>query len=258
MFRDGENSLRLRQVEKGDRRREAENLENSEINNKIKEMIIKVNKTGYIPQPQLPITVSEIDSVMNFDGTDDWIAFTPTGCIDVCTNRKMTFQMILDAPNGFNNNGLFNFRNPVGLSSPGDSWEAQLDGSMLHVDIGSGGYKARYALEDFPLGEIFTIEFIKSISSIDSLKINGIEITRHGPSQSTTSTNSSALGRVGIADYYLKSASIWDVEIRNNDDQTLLHSFRGYGADANTAAAWVDDTSNAVPEVHGDPSIRRI
>ena len=84
-------------------------------------------------------------AVMEFNGTGEYIQYTPTGCVDVCTNRKMTFRMILDASNGFNNNGLFNFRNPVGTSSPGDSWEAQLDGSMLHVDIGSGGYNARYA-----------------------------------------------------------------------------------------------------------------
>jgi hypothetical protein len=215
------------------------------------ESIIGVNYTGAAGSK---LSISQLSTVMDWAGVDEYVSYSPTGSIDCCTNRKMTFQMILDATSGFNNNGMWNFRNPTGdLTHPyQDSWEALLDGSMIHVDFGGTGVGThKYALEDFPIGTPFTIETTKSFHSIDSFKINGVELQSHGTADSTSSSNNSALGRVGSADFFLKDGAIWDFKIWDTDTDTLLHAFKGYGPNANQSSAWVDDVSNAIPVMHG-------
>ena len=209
---------------------------------------------------KLKLKQSQALEVMNFDGTNDYIIFSPVGSVDVSNNRKMTMQMILDATSGFNNNGLFNFRNPAGagIGSVDDSWEAQFIDDHLHIDCGGPTGTAKYSLLDFPLHQSFNIEFIKSTKVIESLKINGNTITPTGTSSATASSNDTNIGRVGSVDYFLKAATVWDIEIRDNDDNRLIHKWLGYGIGANQNSAWVDNASDANGAISGDPSTRFI
>lgn len=180
--------------------------------------------------------------VFDFDG-DAYILVRPGSTQDIMGNRRIRWNMWLDQSSGYTSyTKLFCFW----PSSGNDVFSVHLDDNQIVVATYYSSSCLKYPLSGYS-GSILHCEVKKTGTSIIYFKINEVTQTSSGSGSFGGNTNA---WYIGFSDPTLYNASVWNVQVINDDTLTMTNEFVGY-PEGNTVDAWQNTKTGHPP----NPSI---